>query len=264
MKFNKHQWIAILATLAFVLVFYFGCETKDPKIKLVEKSRVASFENTSFENIRKRTFDSLDASTRSYFDGLQMQMHDTYDDSSKIEGLKLISGFWYNQKEYALAGETAEQISTLENTAFSWAITGTTYLAGIKRGKTDVRRTFNRSKAVNAFEQAISLEPNNEKHKVNLALCYVELPPEDTPMKGIMMLLDLNKQYPESTSVLFQLARLGLQTNQFEKVIGRLNKILEIDPTSVRAHCMLADVLIKTNKEAEAKSHIDICRSSKK
>lgn len=264
MSTKKHQLIAVLITSVLVMVFYFGCDTKDPSIALAEKSRVANFETTSIENISKRVFDSLDANNRAYFDGLQLQVQDSNDDIEKIEALKKVSGFWFQQGEFALAGNVAEDIANLSTDATSWSIAGTTYAAGIKRGKTDVKRTFNRSRAVNAFEQAISLEPDNPNHKTNLAVCYAELPPEDNPMKGILMLLDLDKKYPENVGVLYQLARFGMQTNQFDKAIGRLEKILTIRPNLVKAHCLLAEAYTKTNKNSEAQSHIEICDAAKK
>lgn len=264
MNTTKHQLIAIISTLALVVVFYFGCDTKDPSMKLAEKSRVATFENTSIANIRKKVFDSLDVTSRSYFDGLQLQLSNSFDDSTKVDALKSISGFWYGQREFALAGESAEQIAEMEQTGFAWSMAGTTYAAGIKNGKNDSKRTFNMANAVKAFENAISLEPDNINHQVNLAICYAEMPPQDQPMTGILMLLDLDKKFPENPSVLFQLARFGMQTNQFDKAIGRLETILRVEPNMAKAHCLLADAYMKTNNPSAAEKHIAFCNASKK
>ncbi len=264
MKLNRHQLIAIVTTILFVGVFYFGCETKDPKMKLAEKSRVANFEVTGIENIRKQAFDSLDVSQKSYFDGLHLHLKNSFDDSTKVEAMKSISGFWYSLGEYALAGEQAEEIASIQEDEVSWSIAGTTYAAGIQNGKSEIRRTFNQSKAVNAFEQAVSINPDNVTHKLNLAIVYAENPPQDQPMKGILMLLDLDKQYPDSPSVLFQLARFGMQTNQFEKAIGRLERVLAIEPNSVKAHCLIADAYQKTNNTEKAAFHLKVCQSGMK
>ena len=261
---NKHQLIALISTVVLVLVFYFGFDTKNPEIRLAEKSRAANFEITGLDNIRKQAFDSLDSNQKAYFDGLQLKLNDSFDDTTKIEALKDISAFWYNLGEYALAGEKAEEIATITQDELSWSITGTTYAAGIKNGKNEVRRTFNRSKAVNAFEQTISINPDNVNNKVNLAICYAELPLEDNPMKGILMLLDLDKQYPDNPTVLFQLAKFGLQTNQNEKAIGRLNRILEINPNYTKAHCLLAEAYTRMNNNKDAQFHMEKCSSERK
>ena len=67
-------------------------------------------------------------------------------------------------------------------------------------------------------------------------------------MQGIQMLLKLNKENPDDTGVLLTLARFGMQTNQFEKVEGRLQKVLALEPNNRAANCMMADVLAKLNK----------------
>jgi tetratricopeptide (TPR) repeat protein len=255
------QLIAIFATIVLVLVFYFGCSRVDPKIANSEKSRSANFSVTSIENIRKKVFDSLNVQTRSYYNGLVLELENSESDSAKVEALKNMSGFWYRIGEYALAGNAAEEIANINQDDISWSIAATTYGTGVTNGKSELKRTFNQEKAVNAFEQAISIDPDNTTHKTNLAVIYAEKPPQDNPMKGILMLLDLDEKYPDDVGVLFQLARFGLQTNQFDKAIPRLERILEINPNLTKAHCLLADALEKTNKREEAQVHIAKCQS---
>ncbi len=261
MTTKTSQILAIGLTILFVLVFYFGCSRVEPKVAQAEKSRSANFTVTSVENVRKKVFDSLDVQSRSFYDGLLLELETSSDDSSKIEVLKDISSFWFSKGEFALAGDAAEEIATLSQDPLSWSIAATTYGAGVSLGKTEVKRTFNQSKAVNAFEQAISLEPDNIQHKTNLAVVYAERPPEDNPMKGILMLLDLDKANPDNVGVLYQLARFGIQTNQFDKAIGRLERILAIDPSLKKAHCLLAEALTKANRKEEAQVHISACES---
>lgn len=262
-KLTKHQLIAIGISAFLLVIFYFSFDTKNPKIKLAEKSRVANFEVTGIENIRKMAFDSLDSGKKAYFDGLQLQYRNSFDDSTKIEAMKSISSFWFSNQEYALAGEIADEIAKIKGDEFSYALAGTTYAAGIINGKSDLNRTFCRSKAVSAFEQAISINPDNITNKINLAICYAELPPEDVPMKGILMLLDLDKQYPDNVGVLFQLARFGMQTNQYDKAIGRLKRVIALQPELTKAHCLIADAYIKTNNTGEAQFHIEKCQAKK-
>ena len=71
-------------------------------------------------------------------------------------------------------------------------------------------------------------------------------------MQGIQMLLKMNKEEPENTSVLLTLARFGMQTNQFEKAEGRLLKVLTLEPENKTANCMMLDVLTKLGKVASA------------
>ena len=109
------------------------------------------------------------------------------------------------------------------------------------------------------MENAISFDPDNLDHQINLALCYVEKPLEDNPMKGIMMLLELNKANPENISVLLQLGKLALQTNQIDRAIARFETVLEYDAENNQAHCFLADIYRQNNTD-KAMYHAEFCK----
>ena len=88
-----------------------------------------------------------------------------------------------------------------------------------------------RPKPLSAFEKAISLNPGNVDHKINKALCFVELPDEGNPMQGILQLRELNQKHPDNVNVMVQLARLALKTNQLERAKERLQQALEKSQT---------------------------------
>lgn len=190
---------------------------------------------------------------------MHLQLEEQTYEEDRMEIKKLISGFWFKQGEFAMAGQEAVDIATYENTAQSWSIAGTTFAKGIKEGKNQVRKQYNFEQAIEAFEKAFSLEPSNISHKTNLAVCYAEMPPKDNPMKGVMMLLDLDKQYPENIGVQFQLARFGFETGQYEKAEGRLKKILSLEPNYRKAHCLLSILYHKIGKTMEAEQHRKRC-----
>ena len=112
---------------------------------------------------------------------------------------------------------------------------------------------------VKALEKAISYDPGNTSHEINLALNFVENPPASNPMKGIQMLLQLNQKYPENVEVLLQLGKLGLQTNQFEKATERFLKVLEIDPDNNEANCILAQLYKEQGNETQSKLYLNKC-----
>ena len=79
-------------------------------------------------------------------------------------------------------------------------------------------------------------------------------------MMGIRQLLDLGEKYPSEMKVQTQLARLAIQTGQYEKAEERLNKILKQEPKNTKACCLMAQVLNETGRTNSAEQY-DICCS---
>lgn len=248
---TKLQLIVVSAAILLFLGLFFGASTKTPEQVKIEKTRSIVSESTTINALLLDAKPQLDAQEASFIQAFEQSIIDSPSDSIKIEKYKELSGKWYEYNRADIAGYYAEQVALLEKTEDSWSITGTTYLLGMRQAKAAKNRAFCSDRAVKAFESAISLNPDNIQHKVNLASCYAENPPKDNPMKGILMLLELNKEKPENTAVLITLARFGIQTGQYDKAIERLKKAIELEPENGKAICLLAkayDAIAQTNE----------------
>ena len=121
-------------------------------------------------------------------------------------------------------------------------------------------RDFCTQRAVSAFQNAISLNPTKLENKINLALCYTENPPQDNPMKGILLLRDLDKENPDNIAVNLQLARLAIKTGQLDRAIVRLETVLTKEPNNKKAICLLADAY-SGSQNAKAAEMMKKCES---
>ena len=135
-----------------------------------------------------------------------------------------------------------------------WSIAGATFFGGISTATDPVLKKFCTEKAIRAFENAYSINPANIAHKVNLALCYAENPPPEEPMKGPLLLLELDKQNPGEPAVLLALARLALKTGQYDKALARLQSVLKVEPENNRAICLLPEAYNGLGNTAEAET----------
>jgi len=256
---TKLQQIVIGACFLLFLVLFFGFGTKSNEQKQLEMSRVQSFETLGVDNLLKDAKESLPSEKIDLIHFFEKEIQDAENDSIKIELLKRLSGEWYELKEYALSGHYASQIAEIIDQEDAWSIAGTTFAIGIKNYQDQKKKDYCTDKAIQSFENALSVNPNNLQHRVNMALCYTENPPKDNPMQGIVMLLDLNKKHPDNIPVMQQLARLAIQTGQFEKAILRLNKILSLDENNKKAICMLVDAHAGAGNQENARLFEEKC-----
>ncbi len=237
---SLYQYFAIGAALMLCCVLYILPTTSD-EVREVSKQRSISLEPTSKEILIRDAKKELDEDRMAQVLRGEDLFRQATDESSKIEALKQLSGIWFRVGSPIVAGIYAAQIAEKENTGEAWSIAGTTYTLALKKNNLLPKdKAFARKRAVEAFESAISLEPETVNHRINLALCYVEAPVEDNPMKGILMLKEVQEKHPENVSVLVQLGRLAVNTGQFDKALERLERARELDAGSPNIHYWLS------------------------
>jgi tetratricopeptide (TPR) repeat protein len=239
---KKAQWILIMSSVVVFVVFYFVLDTKSQKQKSIEKSRLLNMELTSMPSLlmeSKKLFTTAQLSGVISLEQKLIELSDT-DTLSRIKILKDLSGEWYKLGKSEIAAGYAVEVAELEDSEESWSIAGTTFTICIQNAEDEKILNFCSSGAVQAFEKAISINPSNLAHRVNLALSYVENPTSKDPMKGIKMLMDLNQSNPGEPVVLNTLAVLALKTGQNDRALERLRESYQRDSTNGRTICLLA------------------------
>lgn len=255
------QKILVFGASLFFLLIYFGFDTKTKEHATIEKSRALSGEQTDINTLLKTAKPTLSPEYAARILQLEQQLETSAVDSMRISTLKKISGAWYDANRADIAGYYAEEVANLTESDEAWSIAATTYALGARQAQEDKVRKYCEGRVVKAFENAISLSPNNVRHKVNLALTFVERPPQNNPMKGILMLVDLNKKNPDNTMVLFHLGRLSIQTGQYAKAVERLERVVALEPENKEAGCLLAQALEETGDQQRAEIFREKCAS---
>jgi predicted Zn-dependent protease len=260
MGFTRLQVAVLLGAATFFSVLYFGCPTKSPKQKSAEISRQLSNDGADMESMIPALREKLPAALHDNIEAIEKKLAAATADTSKNRLLKQISGAWFRAERPDVAGFYAEKVAEMEKTEESWSIAGSTYFFGVQGGKDETMKTTCTARAIKSFENAASLNPKNTANKVQLALCYVENPPKDNPMKGILLLRDLNEQDPNNVQVLNTLGRLAIKTGQFDKAIERLGKAVSLEPKSMMSNCLLADAYNGKGDAPNANKYGAICK----
>lgn len=255
---TKLQTGISIGAVVMLLGMYFGCETKPPEQKEIEKTRVMNAETTGIRTLEKEAKDTLNKSDVGFITALEKQIQAAANDTAQLAGLKRLSSNWFRLGRPDIAGFYAEEVATKTEDEQSWSIAGTTYNLCIQRIPEQKIKDFCTKRAVNAFESAISLNPDNIAHRVNLALCYTENPPQNNPMKGVLLLVDLVKQYPENPLVLSNLGRLAIKTGQWAKAKERLESAYKFAPNDKNVICLLADTYTQL-KDPQAAAFAEKC-----
>ncbi len=256
---SKH-WVPVFVSLAFLAILYVGCETKSNETIAVEKSRALNFEKINVQTQLENATKALSGQDRTRILFFDQELKNAQDPEVRIDILKKMAGFWYQQKQAILSGVYAERIAELEDSADAWGLSGTTYYLAMQQETEKRKQEYAKEKALLSFDNAVSLDPEDVQHRINRALVSVEMPPEDNPMMGIQQLLELSRNYPDNSSVLIQLASLGLRTGQYDKAIGRLETVLVNEPDNQQAICLLAEAYKGKGENSKAEQYASLCK----
>lgn len=256
---GRPQLIALGCALVAFLGLNLGLERLAPPMR-DGASAVQKLSSTSASALLREATDGLDARVEAEVHGLEKRLDAAASDERKAAVLRELSGAWYRAGRPALAGHYAEQVAEALPSDTAWSIAATTYSLCLRADSLSAKqRAFCTERAVPAYETAISLAPATTAHRLNLAVHLAENPLPDDPMRGILILRELNEADPDDVGVLVQLGRLALQTNQLERARERLSRATAVQPEHRAAQCLLAEVARRLGDVATATPAAEAC-----
>lgn len=121
--------------------------------------------------------------------------------------------------------------------------------------KTDLK-VWEAETAADLFERALKLNPDNDDLKVGLGSCYVYgqgmIGDAAQTMKGIQQLLQVVHKDSNNMQAQLVLGIGAVISNQNDKAIERLNKVVAFDPHNLEAVSWLADAYAANGDKASA------------
>lgn len=238
---GRTQWIAVAITSLLLVVTYVACPVRPPELE--EGLTTAPLSATGLESLIRAARADLRPAEMATLASLEERLETQTDEPQRLDLLEQLAGEWYKAGHPAISGIYARRIADIENSAEAWSITATTFTICLQREEEEgKKRQFCASQAVEAYQAAISLEPDNVDNRINLALTFTDAPSLGNPMKGILMLRDLEEQFPAESRIYTTLAQLAIKTGQFEKASERLEQAVELNPENPDALCPLAKV----------------------
>lgn len=112
--------------------------------------------------------------------------------------------------------------------------------------------------AVEAFEHANKLKPNNLDAKTGLGVAYVN-GGAPSPMQGIGLLLDVVKQDPNNRSANINLGQFAMKSGQYDKAVQRFKTVIAQKP-EVEAYFYLAESYKQLGMKKEAIAAYKQCK----
>ena len=262
---HKNQILLIFSCLAIALaLFLFGKRNLTLKEALVEqKATIAKADTTQaitldFNPIIESVKSKLPATQLDSIAQIEQSLSNA---SSKEDQLKLtkdLAKLWAKTGYIEVAAHYQKATATLSPSSQEWGITGDQYATAFRIANDSTLLTHYMDNAIQAYEKAVELEPENLDYKINLAACYIDGKGE--VMQGVFMLRDVTTKDSTNVRANLILGRLALVSGQLTRSVRRLRHVIKGDPKNAEAYFYLGEALMGLDQKEEAVQTFNQCK----
>lgn len=252
---NKKQLWLIIGGFILIQVFYFGFDT----VQLDKEGQVDSSGEIMADHAwDDHLDDALAILSEEDRDTVSVWMQLAQEND--ILSLKQLASFWVSKSEWELGGHYLEEIAAIAPTAENSITAARTYATGAQQSEDAAHQTILRQKAISLYDQAIDQDADGFSTELEKTLFQIKAPDGESPMQGILSLVELSKKYPDRPEVFIHLGRFSIQTGQWDKAQERLEIAYKLDPENKETICLLSSVYKQigdVDKSAEFSSRCD-------
>lgn len=228
-----------------LVLFIFGktAVKKDPVAGMPGNPAVPKFDVTALISSAKQ---KLPLYQVDYLDKLENGISRGDVKEQQITNYNTLAQFWedsVHQHDLYLfyTSESSKLVNSEKNLTFAARL----MLANLRNEADIAKRGWKAEQAVELFDRAIQLNPNNDSLKVGKGSCYVfgkgMAGDAQETMKGIQELLQVVRKDSTNMQAQLVLGIGGVISTQYGKAIERLNTVLRYQPDNAEAISWLAD-----------------------
>ena len=256
----KKQLILVSAGIVLLFtLFLFGRTTSNKSLAAAEKtdkSSVKAFDIAQYIALEKAKLTPNQYIIATKLDNSLIAANSAV---NKIEANQALAAFWKDSaKSFEPYAFYISEGSKLDNSEKNLTFAARIFLNNLRAEKDEVKLNWETTSAINLFERALKLNPDNDDLKIGLGSCYIygkgrNGNPQET-MQGIQQLLSVVRKDSNNMQAQMMLGVGGLVSGQFDKSIERLNKVVTLQPQNAEAVAYLADAYAgKGDKENAVK-----------
>lgn len=111
-------------------------------------------------------------------------------------------------------------------------------------------------KAIVCFDKVLEINPDNDDAVVLKVAAMLQ--DNQPPMKSIGILLAYEERFPDNEKVLYMLAELSAESQQWDKAEKRIKKLISLHPSKPDYYFMMSEVFTRQAMKDSAKHYLDL------
>ncbi|RYY67876.1 MAG: tetratricopeptide repeat protein [Chitinophagaceae bacterium] len=249
----------LLAAIGLALtagIFLFG-KTSIPPKPLPASEQVAATQQFNIEQFIDSATTQLTPAQVLYVTELENGITRGDVPTQQKQAFSALANFWKDSAKLfePYAYYISEQ-AKLDNSEKNLTFAAQLFLENLRAEHDAAKLNWKSTAAIELFERAIKLNPNNDDLRIGLGSCYVfgkgRSGDAQQTMKGIQELLVVARKDSSNMKAQFVLGVGGFVSGQYDKAIERFHKVVEAQPGNLEAVAFLADTYAAKGNKAEA------------
>lgn len=177
--------------------------------------------------------------------------------SSKLTLQKQLAISWDDVNQPAPAAFYYQAVAQGENKLSDWLNAGNRFNDAYKLTQDTSAQPVFTHNAIEAFQNALKIEPASLEAKTGLGTAYVN--DGAAPMQGIALLREVVAKDPDNIPANLNLGLFSMKSGQFEKALGRFNTVIKQKP-DFETYFYLAESYKQLGRKKEAISAYEKCK----
>jgi len=242
------HYITISAAVGLIALLYFGGNTIPPAKKSGEMPMASAggmsqgphaVKAVSVDSVLLAARKQLPQHAAEEIEIIENELKAMHDSSRMASVFTRLAKTWQQHKQFPAAAYYFAKAAKLENSEKNLNFAGQFFLDLIHDAGSQDVAMWEAQEAIDCFQRALAINPNNDTTKMALAASYIEGTGET--MQGVQLLLGITREKPDNIPANVMLGRLAIQSGQFDKAVQRFETVLKLEPKNTEAMYFLAE-----------------------
>lgn len=253
---NKPLILAVVGLALTAFIFKFG-RTSASKKPLPAQPAAASVQSFDIERFIDSATTQLTPKQVIYITELENGITRGDVISQQKQTFTSLANFWKDSaKLFEPYAYYISEEAKLDNSEKNLTFAAQLLLDNLRGEHDPAKLEWKSTTAIELFERAIKLNPNNDDLRIGLGSCYVfgkgRSGDAQQTMKGIQELLTVVRKDSTNMKAQFVLGVGGFVSGQYDKAIERFHKVVDAQPDNLQAVAFLADTYAAHGNKTEA------------
>lgn len=240
--------------LLFTLLLFGKTETKKTELPVTAAPAVPEF---NIQNAIREEKQKLSPTQLVYVSNLENNISRGDVKKQSENQYSNLADFWKDSvASFVPYAYYLSEAAKLDNSEKNLTFAARLILENMRRETKAELKVWEAQTAATLFEKALQINPDNDDLKVGLGSCYVYgqgmIGDAQQTMKGIQQLLQVVHKDSNNMQAQMVLGIGAVISNQNDKAIERLNKVVNFDPHNLEAVSWLADAYAATGDKKNA------------